>query len=70
MAQQNRVTPSPLDFGLWTLDLDLDLDCDNMSHDSYIENIYISHVTFSLTTKLLIRFHISYSSESTRVFFT
>ena len=42
----------------------------NMSHDSYIENIYISHVTFSLTTKLLIRFHISYSSESTRVFFT
>ena len=28
VAQQNRVTPSPLDFGLWTLDLDLDLDCD------------------------------------------
>ena len=26
-AQQNRVTPSPFDFGLWTLDLDLD--CDN-----------------------------------------
>ena len=25
--QQNRVTSSPLDFGLWTLDLDLD--CDN-----------------------------------------
>jgi len=23
-AQQNRVTPSPLDFGLWTLDLDCD----------------------------------------------
>ena len=27
VQQQNRVTPSPLDFGLWTLDLDLD--CDN-----------------------------------------
>ena len=28
---ENRVTPSPFDFGLWTLDLDLDLDldCDN-----------------------------------------
>ena len=26
-AQQNRVTPSPFNFGLWTLDLDLD--CDN-----------------------------------------
>ena len=31
MAQQNRVTPSPFDLGLKTLDLDLDLDCDNMA---------------------------------------
>ena len=29
VAQQNRVTPSPFDFGLWSLDLELDLDCDN-----------------------------------------
>ena len=28
VAQQNIVTPSPFNFGLWTLDLDLDLDCD------------------------------------------
>ena len=27
VAQQNRVTPSPFDLELWTLDLDLD--CDN-----------------------------------------
>ena len=26
VQQQNRVTPSPLDFGLWTLDLDFDCD--------------------------------------------
>ena len=31
VAQQNRVTPSPFDLGLKTLDLDLDLDCDNMA---------------------------------------
>ena len=29
VAQQNRVTPSPFEFGLWTLDLD----CDNYSED-------------------------------------
>ena len=29
IVHQNRVTPSPFNFGLWTLDLDLDLDCDN-----------------------------------------
>ena len=30
VAQQNRVTPSPFNFGLSTFDLDLDLDCDNL----------------------------------------
>ena len=30
VQQQNRVTPSPFNFGLWTLELDFDLDCDNL----------------------------------------
>ena len=30
VTQQNRVTPSPFNFGLWTLELDFDLDCDNL----------------------------------------
>ena len=45
VAQQNRVTPSPFDFGLWTLDLDLDLDCDNLSIDyCYLNSLYYLNV--------------------------
>ena len=36
VAQQNRVTPSHFDFGLWTWTLDLDLDCDNCEVVQYI----------------------------------
>ena len=34
VAQQNRVTPSPFDFGLSTLDLD----CDNSNDARYYQN--------------------------------
>ena len=39
-AQQNRVTPSPFDFRLWTFGLDLD--CDNS--DSF--KVSLSHQRF------------------------
>ena len=53
VAQQNRVTPSPFNFGLWTLDLDLDLDCDNFPSLSALKyeggavyiKLFISSVT-------------------------
>ena len=39
VAEQNRVTPSPLDFGLWALDLDLD--CDNIFIFPHSQRIFI-----------------------------
>ena len=33
VAQQNRVTPSPFNFGLWTMDLD----CDNEDGNIYMD---------------------------------
>ena len=33
VVQQNRVTPSPFNFGLWTLDLD----CDNEDGNIYMD---------------------------------
>ena len=48
VAQQNRVTPSPFDFGLWTLDLDLD--CDNICRQERDLN-----TAFACTEKYLVR---------------
>ena len=38
VAQQNRVTPSPLDFRLWTLDLD----CDNFINISFPQHSFMN----------------------------
>ena len=46
VQQQNRVTPSPFNFQLWTLDLDLD--CDNFTFEKHSE-MFSQHYNHIIT---------------------
>ena len=68
VAQQNRVTPSPFNFGLKTLDLDLDLDCDNLTKQWHKLTNTSNSCNFSVdSTKLVTIFIRDESSEQNQL---
>ena len=62
LTQQNRVTPSPFDFGLWTLNLDLDCDKKSKNNFGNLKTFY-SH-NFHKETMLLMMLPITLLSVS------